>query len=215
MTRAASVLGRLCRRQMRCSSRRSVSNLLPPRACILTDLKICNSNTDTLSESIVPTSTRFAVAVHTLAALAVSDGKPMRSEDLAYSANTSPVVIRGLVSRLSDAGLTRSQLGAGGGSLLAKPAGKIRLLDVYEAVEDTELFSLHRTPPCESCAVGGNILEAMQPTLTRARKALENELAKVTIAAIAAEVARRQGIQLSRRRRSAERRVGKKCTSPC
>ena len=53
-----------------------------------------------------------------------------------------------------------------------------------------ELFSLHRTPPCENCAVGGNILEAMQPTLTRARRALEDELAKVTIADIAAEVAR-------------------------
>ena len=138
----------------------------------------------------MPTSTRFVVAVHTLTALAVSDGKPMRSEDLAYSANTSPVVIRGLLSRLSDADLTRSQLGAGGGALLARPAKKIKLLDVYEAVEDTELFSLHRTPPCENCAVGGNMLEAMQPTLIRARKGLENELAKVTIADIASEVAR-------------------------
>jgi Rrf2 family protein len=138
----------------------------------------------------MPTSTRFAVAVHMLAALAVSDGAPLRSEDLAYSVSTSPVVIRGLLSRLSDAGLTRSQLGAGGGALLARPAAKIRLLDVYEAVEDTELFSLHRTPPCANCAVGGNILEAMHPTLMRARKALEDELAKVTIADIAAEVAR-------------------------
>lgn len=138
----------------------------------------------------MPTSTRFAVAVHMLTALAVSDGAPLRSEDLAYSVNTGPVVIRGLLSRLSDAGLTRSQLGAGGGALLAKPAEKIRLLDVYEAVEDTELFSLHRTPPCENCAVGGNILEVMQPTLARARKALEDELAKVTIADIATEVAR-------------------------
>ena len=138
----------------------------------------------------MPTSTRFAVAVHILAALAVSDGTPLRSEDLAYSVNTSPVVIRGLLSRLSDAGLTRSQLGAGGGALLAKPMEKIRLLDVYEAVEDTELFSLHRTPPCDSCAVGGNILEAIEPALTRARKGLESELAKVTIADIAAEVAR-------------------------
>jgi DNA-binding IscR family transcriptional regulator len=86
--------------------------------------------------------------------------------------------------------LTRSQLGAGGGALLARPAEKIRLLDVYEAVEDTELFSLHRTPPCANCAVGGNILEAMQPTLMRARTALEDELATVTIADIAAEVAR-------------------------
>ena len=138
----------------------------------------------------MPTSTRFAVAVHILAALAVSDGTPLRSEDLAYSVNTSPVVIRGLMSRLSDAGLTRSQLGAGGGALLAKPMEKIRLLDVYEAVEDTELFSLHRTAPCENCAVGGNILEAMEPALMRARQALEDELAKVTIADIAAEVAR-------------------------
>ncbi|HWL19143.1 MAG TPA: Rrf2 family transcriptional regulator [Bradyrhizobium sp.] len=138
----------------------------------------------------MPTSTRFAVAVHVLTALAVSDGKPLRSEDIAYSANTGAVVIRGLLSRLSDAGLTRSQLGAGGGALLAKPAEKIRLLDVYEAVEDLELFSVHRTPPCETCAVGGNILDAIQPTLGRARKALEDELAKTTVANIAAEVAR-------------------------
>ena len=156
----------------------------------MTAAKVCNNDGDTLSELIVPTSTRFAVAVHTLTALAVSGGKPMRSEDLAHSANTSPVVIRGLLSRLSDAGLTRSQLGAGGGALLARAAEKIPLLDVYEAVEDTELFSRHRTPPCETCAVGGNILEAMQPTLARARKALEDELAKVTIADVAAEVAR-------------------------
>jgi len=74
--------------------------------------------------------------------------------------------------------------------LLAKPAGKIRLLDVYEAVEDTELFSMHRTPPCKTCAVGGNILDALRPALTRARKALEDELASTTIGDISKEVAR-------------------------
>jgi len=91
---------------------------------------------------------------------------------------------------LSDAKLTTSQLGAGGGALLAKPAEKVRLLDVYRAVEDPELFSLHRTPPCKSCAVGGNILAAIQPSLDRARSALESELAKVSVADIAHEVAR-------------------------
>lgn len=138
----------------------------------------------------MPTSTRFVVAVHILTGLAVSGGKPMRSEDLAYSANTSAVVIRGLLSRLAEAGLTKSQLGTGGGTMLQKPAGEIRLLDVYEAVEDTELFSLHRTPPCESCAVGGNIIAALQPALARARGALEQELASITIADVAADVAK-------------------------
>ena len=138
----------------------------------------------------MPTSTRFVVAAHVLTGIAVAGGKPMRSEDLAFSANTGAVVIRGLLSRLGEAGLTRSQLGAGGGALLARPPEDIRLLDVYQAVEDTELFSVHRTPPCESCAVGGNILAALQPVLANARAALEAELAKVTIADTAAEVAR-------------------------
>lgn len=138
----------------------------------------------------MPTSTRFAVAVHVLAAIAVSGGTPMRSEDLAYSANTSAVVIRGLLVRLNEAGLTRSQLGAGGGALLAKADDAIRLLDVYRAVEDPQLFSVHRTPPCEHCAVGGNILAAIEPTFSRAQKALEDVLADVTIRDVAEDVSR-------------------------
>lgn len=138
----------------------------------------------------MPTSSRFVVAVHILTALAVGDGKPMRSEDLAYSANTGAVVVRSLLSRLGAAGMTTSQMGAGGGALLARPAGRIRLLDVYEAVEDTDLFTMHRTPPCAGCAVGGNIQDALRPTLDRARKAMEDELALVTIDQVAADVAR-------------------------
>jgi len=138
----------------------------------------------------MPTSSRFVVAVHALVSIAVMGGKPVRSEDIANSANTGAVVIRRLLSQLNDAGLTRSQLGAGGGALLAKPGETIRLLDIYRAVEDTDIFTLHRTPPCATCAVGGNIQEAIRPTLERARTALELELSSVTIADIAAEVAR-------------------------
>ena len=138
----------------------------------------------------MPTTTRFAVCVHTLVNLAVGDGTPMRSEELAYSANTSPTVIRGLLVRLTEAGLTRSQLGSGGGTMLAKPAEDIALLAVYEAVEDTELFSMHREMPCKECPVGGNIIEALRPTLEKARHAMEKELGGATIAQLAASVAR-------------------------
>ena len=138
----------------------------------------------------MPTSTRFAVAVHSLASMAVCGNKPMRSEDLATSASTNATVIRSLLSRLSEAGLTRSQMGAGGGALLAKPVAQIRLLDVYRAVEDSEIFAMHRSPPNRECPVGRNIQDAMRPALERARRALEKELAAVTIADIAAEIAR-------------------------
>lgn len=78
----------------------------------------------------------------------------MRSEDLARSASTNPAVIRSLLSRLGDAGLSKARLGAGGGTLLARAADRISLLDVYLAVEDPELFPLHRCPPDKNCVVG-------------------------------------------------------------
>jgi len=138
----------------------------------------------------LPASTRFVVAIHVLVSLAIVRDKPMRSEDLAFSVNTNATVIRALLGRLMDAGLTTSQLGNGGGALLAKPAQQIRLLDVYRAVEDGEIFSSHRNGPNQACFVGGNIQEAMLPVLENAKQALETELAAVTIATIAAEVAR-------------------------
>lgn len=139
----------------------------------------------------MPTSTRFAVASHILTALAMTEGRPVRSEDIAISVNTSAVVIRGILSRLNDAGLTRSQLGSGGGAMLAKSAAEIRLLDVYEAVEDTELFAVHRTAPCTTCPVGANILDVINPALVRARTALEAELGRTTIADLAGTIRER------------------------
>ncbi|MFV0245374.1 MAG: Rrf2 family transcriptional regulator [Qingshengfaniella sp.] len=138
----------------------------------------------------MPTSSRFAVAVHILAALAVNEGRPVRSVDLARSASTNAAVVRSLLSRLAHAGFSTAQMGLGGGALLAKPASEISLLDVYRTVEDCDIFTLHRSPPDETCLVGKHVQAAMRPALDRARGALENELAQVTIANIAADIAR-------------------------
>jgi Rrf2 family protein len=136
------------------------------------------------------TSTRFVLAIHVLTSLAVTAGKPMRSEDLAFSVNTNATFIRSLLSRLQEAGLTTSQLGVGGGALLAKPPEEIRLLEVYRAVENGEVFALHRQGPNEACAVGRNIQAAIRPVLEEATEALEGRLASTTIAEVANEVAR-------------------------
>lgn len=139
----------------------------------------------------MPTSSRFAVAVHTLAALAVNEGAPVRSADIARSASTNSAVIRSLLSRLAEAGLSTARMGLGGGALLARPAAEISLLDVYRAVEDCEIFTLHRSPPDKACVVGKHVQAAMRPALDRARDALEAELARISIADIAADIAAR------------------------
>lgn len=138
-------------------------------------------------------SSRFVVAVHILTLLETSGGKPTTSDWIAGSVNTNPAVVRRLLSMLAKAGLTTSQLGTGGGALLARPAADITLLDVYRAVDEGELFSLHREDPNPACPVGRHIQEALQDTLAAAQRALEAELANQTIAGVLAKVVACEG----------------------
>jgi Rrf2 family protein len=134
------------------------------------------------------TSTRFAVGVHLLAALAASPGKALRSEDVADSANTNPVVVRRLFSLMTAHGLIRARLGPGGGFELARPASEISLRDVFAALESGQLFAEHRSPPSASCPVGAHILPVLREATAPAVEALLEELARIAIADVASAV---------------------------
>src|ERR1700743_3447987 len=110
----------------------------------------------------VNTSSRFAFAVHVLALLSLQEGVPLSSEIIAGSVNTNPALIRRLLSMLAGAGLTASQLGAGGGALLARDPQAITLLDVYHAVDDAQLFAMHREEPNPACLVGRHIQQTLR-----------------------------------------------------
>ena len=134
------------------------------------------------------TSTRFAVGVHLLTALAASPGKAVRSEDVAESASTNPVVVRRLFSLMTSAGLIRARLGPGGGFELARPARDITLRDVFAAVESGDLIPEHRSPPSASCPVGAHILPVLRKATAPAVEALQKELSRATIADLAGAV---------------------------
>lgn len=147
------------------------------------------------------TSSRFAFAVHVLALLSQQDGVPLSSEIIAGSVNTNPALIRRLLTMLSEAGLTTSQLGAGGGALLARAAEDITLLEVYHAVDDAQLFALHREEPNPSCMVGRNIQEVLRGIIDDAQQAMEASLASRTVADATADVERIER-QRERKRRA-------------
>ncbi|HEX6748856.1 MAG TPA: Rrf2 family transcriptional regulator [Longimicrobium sp.] len=136
-------------------------------------------------------SSRFAVAVHILTLIENGGGEPVTSEYIAGSVNTNPAVVRRLLQMLTRAGLTRAQLGTGGGALLARPASEITLLDVYRAVDEGELFALHREDPNPACPVGRNIQASLRGTMDAATRALEAELARRTVADMLADVRQR------------------------
>lgn len=139
----------------------------------------------------MPTSSRFAVAVHVLTVLAQEGGRPVPSHQIARSVRTNPALIRRLLSMLAGAGLTTSRRGSGGGALLARDPRRITLLDIYRVVEEPELFTMHRTPPDPECLVGCNILPVLTRSTERARRALEDELARVTLAELHRDVVER------------------------
>jgi Rrf2 family protein len=127
------------------------------------------------------TSSRFAVAVHILTLMAAAGDEPLKSEAVACSVNTNPVVIRRLLCALGRARLVTTQTGATGGARLARRASRITLLDVYRAVEAREVFALHRQPPSRSCPVGMNIGAVLENVLEDVESAVEQVLANITI----------------------------------
>jgi Rrf2 family protein len=127
------------------------------------------------------TSSRFAVAVHILALMAAAEDEPVKSDQMAGSVNTNPVVIRRILCSLSRAELVISQTGAAGGSRLARKPGQISLLDVYRAVEEGGVFALHRQSPSRHCFVGGAIESVLNGVLDEVNLAVERTLAETTI----------------------------------
>ncbi|WP_042299177.1 Rrf2 family transcriptional regulator [Paraburkholderia kururiensis] len=148
------------------------------------------------------TSSRFAFAVHVLALLAQQEGVPLSSEIIAGSVNTNPALIRRLLTMLAQAGLTTSQLGAGGGALLARAPEDITLLEVYRAVEDSQLFGLHREEPNPACMVGRNIQQVLRGIMDDAQRAMEASLAARTVADTFSDVVRRERLRKRRAARS-------------
>jgi Rrf2 family protein len=127
------------------------------------------------------TNSRFAVAVHVLTLMAWTEDEPLKSEQVAESVNTNPVVIRRMLCELAQANLVVSQTGSLGGSRLARKPDDITLLDVYRALEFPGVFSLHRQPPSRRCPVGVNIETVLSNVLEEVDSAVEKVLADITL----------------------------------
>jgi Rrf2 family protein len=138
-------------------------------------------------------NTRFAVATHILAYLAHAQGQPVSSEVLAGSAGTHPVVVRRLISALRTAGLVRTQLGPGGGALLARQPASMSLLDVFEAMREPEpdLFAVGSTNPNAGCNLGRVMQHTLEDLFGNAEQAMRHALAAVSLEQITQQLAAR------------------------
>jgi Rrf2 family protein len=134
-----------------------------------------------------PTNTRFSLGVHLLTLLARSPGEMIDSVVLSVSPGTNPVHVRRVLGQLRDQGLVRSQPGVGGGWALAVPAEQIDLGQVWRALNgDDPVLGLHVPDP--DCPTGRLVQSNLRALDRRAFQALVDELGRVTVADVLADV---------------------------
>lgn len=131
---------------------------------------------------IMAANSRFGVAVHALALLALKPaGGRGCSREIASSVATNPVVIRRLLAQMTRAGLVESSHGAAGGFRLARPAEKITLHDVYRAVEDGGFFAMPEKRNAK-CPVACRMKEVLAGVFARVESKVVPELKRETLA---------------------------------
>jgi len=141
-------------------------------------------------------TSRFTMALHALGMIALegerSGRRPVTSETLARSINTNAVVVRRVLADLRRAGLVETRRGAGGGVVLARPARKISLRCVWEALEGREqLFGRYPSGPNPRCPMGRCLADYLEDLYGQAEAALKASLGKVTLARLQRDIAGR------------------------
>ena len=134
-------------------------------------------------------STQFTVAVHALLMIAYFKDIRVTSEMVAASVGNNPVIIRNIYGKLKRAGILSIQRGTGA-TALTKPADKITLWDVYQAVETDavdEMFKFSDTLS-GSCPIGSSIRELLLVHLQEAVNLLKDSLSKTTIEELRFEI---------------------------
>ena len=127
-------------------------------------------------------SVQFSVAAHILAALGIYPGGQLGSATLTDSVKANSTFVRKSLSKLCKAGLVVTTRGKSGASVLARPAKRITLLDIYRASGAPPAFAIHSYPVEKRCAVSCNLKECMAAVLSRTQESFEKSLAQITLA---------------------------------
>ena len=133
-------------------------------------------------------SVQFAVATHITAALGIYPGGEVGSATLADSVKANPTFVRKSLSKLSKAGLVVTTRGKSGASVLARPAKRITMLDIYRASGAPPAFAIHSYPVEKRCPVSCNLKECMAAVLGGAQESFEKSLAKITLADLIGQI---------------------------
>src|SRR5437588_10391074 len=124
----------------------------------------------------------YAVRAAAELAAAGDQDRPVKAERIANAQGIPLNFLENILGELRHAGIVRSQRGAEGGFMLARPPGQVTVVDVMRAVEGP-LASVRGGPP-EEAAYGG-AAEALPRVWIAVRANLRGVVENVSLADIA------------------------------
>ena len=107
------------------------------------------------------------------------------SQSIAKTFCTNPVVVRRMMAGLRKDGIVDSQKGHGGGWLLTKKLEDISLLDIHQALGNTNLVSINLTNEQPECLVAQAVNEALERSIIEAKTLLYKRFSEISLADIA------------------------------
>ena len=126
--------------------------------------------------------TKFSSAIHALILISES-AKPLTSQEIAASVGTNASYIRKLIGLLKKRDIVESRRGVGGFTIKPKTA-ELTLLQIYQAVQETEtprILDIHQNPS-DACIVGRHIRPVLTELFTQVEDVFSRALAEKTLA---------------------------------
>lgn len=122
--------------------------------------------------------------------LARSPDGVIRSQTIAASVNTNPVVVRRLLLALRRAGLIETLAGKYGGARLRKEPRGISLCEIYDAIEARPVISVNERGALRRCDVSCNMKRIMSSVAQSTEEAVRKHLREINLAQLVRRVER-------------------------
>jgi DNA-binding IscR family transcriptional regulator len=135
-------------------------------------------------------NSRLSSALHALLHMAEQD-KPITSETLAQCLGTNPVVVRRTMGYLREAGIVTSDRGHAGGWRIYADLGAITLRQLHDALGESAMFAIGNRNETPKCLVEQSVNAVIGTAFAEAEALLLQRFSEVTVADLAAEIARR------------------------